>query len=327
MNPRVNYALVGVFVIALGAALTAGLLWLWAGGPQEDQEYYVVEVRGSVAGLNLGAPVLFQGVDVGRVEDIRIAENNPELIRVLLEVRDSTPIKEDTVAELKVRGLTGLVDVNLVGTSREAPKLEAAKGEKYPVIPSRPSLLPKLEESLPRIVDNVEAIAEQLKSLVGENKDAVQRTMANVEAASRIVAEKAESAGKVLDSLAAVMEEARRGIEDANAALANVRDASEDLPSLVSSARAAVKDLRGAIGAARDTLNAYEDVGERLEGVVQSVGGDLERFAGESLPQLYSLFVDVRETVQSVNELAEQLARNPKSLLFGKGAPASGPGE
>jgi phospholipid/cholesterol/gamma-HCH transport system substrate-binding protein len=327
VSPRVSYALVGVFVLVLGAALTGGLLWLWSGGPGDDQKSYLVEVKGSVAGLAEDGPVLFQGVEVGQVDRIRLDPNDPGTVRVLLSVRADTPVKEDTYAELRVRGLTGMVDVNLLGSSRESPRLEREPGRTYAVIPSRPSLLPKLEESIPRIVDNVEAIAKKLDQVLGENQETVRRTMANVEALSDSLLETADTAGQALHSFATTMKRFEGTAEDVTAALKDIRGGASELPGLMRDARRAVRDLRGALDEAQAALATYRAIGERVERAVQVIGGDLERFAGEGLPQLHALLVEVRQSVSAVGRLARQLARNPDSLLFGAAEPPKGPGE
>ena len=73
MENKVNYALVGGFVLLLGAALIAGVLWLASGGGfQKKYDLYLALVGESVAGLNLNAPVKYRGVDVGKVREIQL---------------------------------------------------------------------------------------------------------------------------------------------------------------------------------------------------------------------------------------------------------------
>ena len=53
MDDKVNYALVGAFVLLLGAALVTGVLWLAAGlGGKQAMDAYQAVIQESVAGLN-----------------------------------------------------------------------------------------------------------------------------------------------------------------------------------------------------------------------------------------------------------------------------------
>ncbi|MDP2707564.1 MAG: MlaD family protein, partial [Burkholderiales bacterium] len=104
-----NYALVGAFVLVLGAVLIAGVLWLASGGAYHKKyDLYLAIMDESVAGLNLNAPVKYNGVDVGKVRQIQLDTVNPERVNLLFAIERGTPIKEDTVAVLKIQGLTGI---------------------------------------------------------------------------------------------------------------------------------------------------------------------------------------------------------------------------
>ena len=128
METKVNYMLVGGFVLVLGAALIAGLLWLASGGGfQKKYDLYLALVEESVAGLNLNAPVKYRGVDVGKVRDIRLDPHKPEQVRLLFAIERGTPIKQDTQAMLKTQGLTGIAYVELDGGSLASPPLRVLR--------------------------------------------------------------------------------------------------------------------------------------------------------------------------------------------------------
>ena len=100
--------------------LIAGVLWLASGGAlQKKYDLYLAIEDESVAGLNLNAPVKFNGVDVGKVRDIQLDPANPERVRLMFAIERGTPIKEDTVAVLKTQGLTGIAYVELSGGARD----------------------------------------------------------------------------------------------------------------------------------------------------------------------------------------------------------------
>ena len=71
MEAKFNFAVVGIFVLTLGAALIGGVLWLTSGKYYgKSYKTYVTYMTESVAGLNLNAPVKYRGVDVGIVRKI-----------------------------------------------------------------------------------------------------------------------------------------------------------------------------------------------------------------------------------------------------------------
>ena len=54
MEPKVNYLLVGLFVVVLGAASLAVVLWLSKGDYRGVYDRYYTYMRESVSGLSVG---------------------------------------------------------------------------------------------------------------------------------------------------------------------------------------------------------------------------------------------------------------------------------
>jgi phospholipid/cholesterol/gamma-HCH transport system substrate-binding protein len=111
MEIRASYLIVGAVVLALLAGLAGFSLWLVDAGVDRDLARYEIDFAGSVSGLPEGGQVLYRGIPVGRVADIRINPDNVEAVLVTIEVDRETPIKEDTVATLEFQGLTGIAYV------------------------------------------------------------------------------------------------------------------------------------------------------------------------------------------------------------------------
>ena len=167
MEAKVNFVVVGVFVVVLSTALIAGVLWLSSGKYyRRNFDIYQTYMSDSVSGLNLDAPVRYRGVDVGRVRKIALAPGNVEQVEVTLELDRGTPVKEDTVATLQTQGLTGIAFVELTGGRRDSPPLKARASEAYPVIQSRPSLMTRLETAAPILLDRLNRVSENLNALL-----------------------------------------------------------------------------------------------------------------------------------------------------------------
>jgi phospholipid/cholesterol/gamma-HCH transport system substrate-binding protein len=170
MEEKVNFTVVGVFVLVLGAALIGGVLWLSSGKSyRTSYDIYQTFMKESVAGLNLNATVRYRGVEVGRVKNIALAPGNVERVQLTLAIESGTPIKVDTVAILSTQGLTGIAFVDLRGGSRDSPALVAEHDAPYPVIHSGPSLMVRLDASLidaSLMLKNAARLSEDLPLLI-----------------------------------------------------------------------------------------------------------------------------------------------------------------
>jgi phospholipid/cholesterol/gamma-HCH transport system substrate-binding protein len=304
----VNYALVGAFVLVLGAALIAGALWLASGGAfQKKYDLYLAIEEESVAGLNLNAPVKFNGVDVGKVRDIRIDPDNPERVILLFAIERGTPIKDDTVAILKTQGLTGIAYVELTGGTRDAAPLGAKPGSDYPVIQTKPSLSARLENVLTSVLAKLDSTSKNINAILSEeNQASFKNALADIATVAHTIAARKET-------LDAGMVNAARTFENSAGASARMGPAI------------------GRVGRAADAIEKMgNEVASTSAGAgktVSAVGNDVKRFTSETLPELERLLGELSVLSTSLRRLTEQTERNPSGLLFGRQPVPEGPGE
>ena len=297
MEEKLNFTLVGVFVLVLSAGLIGGVLWLSSGKSyRTSYDIYQTYTRDSVAGLNLNAPVRYRGVEVGRVRKIALAPNNVEQVQLTLSIKHGTPIKVDTLAVLQTQGLTGLAFVELTGGSRDAPQLQVQNDDEYPVIKSGPSLMTRLDSAVTSLLTNLNRSSENFNALMDEdNRRAVKHSLANIEILSRTLA--AHSA--MIDS-----------------SLNNMARLSDELPHL------AQRIQRSA--------DAFDHMTNELAHAATSASGTLEgaqQFSNTTLPEVHQLVVELRDLTGSLRRFSGELERNPSELLYGKPAAKRGPGE
>jgi len=191
MEDKLNPTLVGAFVLLLGAALVAAVLWLSAGlGGGKPTTAYQVIVNESVAGLNLDAPVKFLGVDVGKVQQIRIDPDNPRQVRLGLLIERGTPVRQDSEAVLKSQGLTGIAYVELSGGSAGAALLQPGPDGEPPLIRSKPSLSARLENVMTTVLASLDRTSANVNNLLdADNQAAVKRALADASALLHTLAE------------------------------------------------------------------------------------------------------------------------------------------
>jgi len=161
-----RYFLEGLFIIGLSLAAALFVVWV-ANAGRRDDVIYRIHFAESVSGLALGDPVKYRGVDVGMVKAMVIDPDDPRQVQVDVRLRKAAPVKTDTKASLKLKGITGVVYIELNGGSPNAQTLVAATPEgTIPEIPSEKSGLALVIDQLPRVVEKFSAIEDQTKKVV-----------------------------------------------------------------------------------------------------------------------------------------------------------------
>ena len=308
METKVNYTMIGGFVLVLGAGLIIGILWLAAGGGfQKKYDLYLALVNESVAGLNLNAPVKYQGVDVGKVRDIRLNPSNPQQVRLIFAIERGTPIKEDTEAVLKTQGLTGIAYVELDGSSLASPPLRAAQGEEYPVIRTKPSLSARLENILTTVLAKLDSTSDSVNKIFSdENLAAVKSTLADL--------------AVVAHTLAARKDTIDAGIANAARTFDNSARLTQQLGPVIERVGQGADSVRKM---GDETARASASAGKTID----SVGADVKRFTADTAPDLQRMIGDVSILSVSLRRLIEDTERNPRGFIFGRKPVPDGPGE
>lgn len=308
MENKVNYAVVGAFVLVLGAVLIAGVLWLASGGAfQKKYDLYLAIEDESVAGLNLNAPVKYNGVDVGKVRQIQLDPANPERVNLIFAIERGTPIKEDTVAVLKTQGLTGIAYVELSGGTQGAPPLRATAGSPYPVIRTKPSLAARLENVLTSVLAKLDSTSTSVNAILSdENRAAFTSALNDIAAVARTIAARKEELDTGITHAARTFENSSRASAQAGPVIDRIGRAA-----------AAIEKMGNEVS--RTSVSAGK--------TVDSAGADLKRLGEETLPELERLLGELSVLSTSLRRLSEQTERNPAGLLFGRKPVPDGPGE
>ncbi len=307
METRINYLAVGVFVLTLGAAFIAVGLWLGADIASRDQQRYSVYFDESVAGLSRNAAVTYRGVDIGRVAELRLASHNPRLVHVILEVDTGTPIRADTIAKLRMQGLTGIAQIELSGGHMHAPAPAQPAGEPYPVLTSGPSMLSRLEHVLTASMETLDGLAGQLGELLApDHIETLGMTLSNIEQISRLLVDNRE--------------QLEHSLAHTERLLAGGAAASEQLgPTLVRA--------QESLAAVDRLADALADASGEFGLLVREGRVGMAEFSHGSLPQINRAVTEVHVLTDNLSRLADELAEQPEMLIFGRPRRRPGPGE
>jgi ABC-type transport system involved in resistance to organic solvents, periplasmic component len=195
MSSRSSKFLIGLFVIT--GTLIAAIIIIWVGAADLFMKgsTYVTYFDESVQGLQADSAVKYRGVEIGKVESIKVAPDY-RLIEVVMKIKLAGDLQRQTAAQLKSTGITGIVFIELdqikLGELSSSPPF-TFKAD-YPVIPSRRSELSRFLSDTSTIMQNIKAvdfkgISDQLKNttkametfLAGRHTNNV---MANLESTS-----------------------------------------------------------------------------------------------------------------------------------------------
>ncbi len=274
---------------------------------QKKYDSYMAISEESVAGLNLNAPVKYNGVAVGKVRTITLDPTNPERVQLVFAIERDTPIKQDTVAVLKTQGLTGIAYVELSGGGKDIPLLIAIAPNPYPLIATKPSLSARLENVLTTVLAKLDGMSTNVNAILSdENRVAFTSALADIASVSRTIAARRETIDAGITSAARTFDNGAR----ITAQMAPVIDR-------IGSAANAVETLSQE--ASKVTANAGK--------TITAAGTDLQRLTAETVPEFERLLGELSALTTSLKRLSEQTERNPASLLFGRSPVPNGPGE
>ena len=110
-NSKINYLLVGSFVLAMlvGLIVSMGML---AGRTGATDAYYAIYQN--VTGVKFGTQVLYEGYPIGQVEEV-IPQPDGALMRfkVVFEVQQGWRIPADSIARIEAPGLLAAITLSI----------------------------------------------------------------------------------------------------------------------------------------------------------------------------------------------------------------------
>jgi phospholipid/cholesterol/gamma-HCH transport system substrate-binding protein len=297
---------------ALGLFVTVGvilgvtaIIWVGASKYFEKGDRFVTYFNESVQGLQQDSAVKYRGVDVGRVEAIRVAPDN-RLIEVIMKIRLRDEVEKNNVASLRTAGITGIVFVELDRRNPEepdlSPKIDFAS--EYPIIPSRPSQLRQIFSGIDEIVEKIKQVdLEGLSKSITHSAKAAEDLLAGPRT-QKVLAN--------LESISVNLDQTMARVEKITA--------EGNLEGIVGETRAALVEARSLIAVTRDELKALRlaETAEKTNRIVDT----LSRTSRTTARDLQVMSDNMKRSSETLERLVERLESNPSDLLFSKPPPA-----
>ncbi|HON60138.1 MAG TPA: MlaD family protein [Smithella sp.] len=310
MSDKSSKFLIGLFVIVGALMCALMIIWIGASDILMKGSLYAVYFDESVQGLQVDSAIKYRGVEIGKVQSIKVAPDY-RLIEVVMKIDLKGDLAKHTVATLKTAGITGIVFIELdqiqEGDLGNSPKITFVPP--YPVIPSRRS-------NISRLMADSAAIIQSIKEMdIGGISEQLKNTTKAVEDFLR---------GKKVNAI----------IDNLEATSANLNQAIAKISKIVNAGKVdqAVQETMDALSNARDLVRQAKDEITALNLKEKSARADMlldniEKKTKTITEELQDTSENLRITSENLQKLSDSLERNPSELIFSKPAPPRKPME
>ncbi len=332
MAKQANRMMIGGFVVIAVVILAASLVVFGSGKFFKKTEDFVMYFDGSIKGLNVGAPVLFQGVQIGSVKSIVLQADIDQLTLEKPVVIETEPAKfqlekgqkhgkaGENLPELIDKGLRAVLAMQSFITGQLMIELD--------FFPGTPVNLKNINKDIeiPTIPSTTERLAQTLQKLDLEGMEKnLGNTLAGIDSFVNNPDLKAS-----IGELKGVLADTRRLVQNMNARVGALADGFD---ATVQDTRKLVRNLDGRVKPLADNVNRTvedfdklaRDADERLGSLTNSLDKTLAGARGvlsQDAPLIVELEITLKEisaAARSIRQLANTLDQQPEALIQGLG--------
>ena len=328
MSKQANTTMIGAFVLAGLALMTAAILVFSGSQFFTPKEYFSMQFRGSVSGLDPGAPVTIRGVKVGQVTDVYVGYlkdshdisvgatieiDREEVVGVPTHETDTSLDYRQRIDRLVSNGLraslamqslvTGKLYIELARVPDPPPASVDWQHEPNAMFPTVPS---STEQFITKIKDLpiAKLVQEAITTLSDIDKvvssQDVKDTLSNLSAATAKI-------NTSLDRLDPLLANTDGAVTDARALITNV---DQQVQPLSSKYQAVADDLRGTLKSLDGTLAKADKALTNAENFLST--------RSPAYVQLMQMMKEITSASKSLRNFAQYIERHPEALLKGK---------
>lgn len=343
MSRKANPTIIGIFVVTAVALLSAAIIILGGGKFFRNTREWVLHFDGSVKGLSSGSAVVFQGVRIGEVRDIRINIDRegrittPVIIQLdssLIDFENKDINAREEFAQTKKiinRGLRAQLQTQSFITGQLLiqlsfhPDREAvyrAPDKSLPEIPTIPSTIEELSQILNKlplddIVNNIHSLTENLDQLmksaeIKEGLALLNDTLKRAESLMLMIEDEMVALSK---DARTVLKSTDKLITDNNGRISSLLD---DLEKTSRSTRESVETLSAELKAITGKTDAQLTKFLETATITTEQAGNMIAGQSDFRGRLNETLEELNSTLRAVRLLAEHIEQHPESIIRGK---------
>ncbi len=312
METRAHHTLIGAFIlifIMIGIAFS-----LWIGKYQFDRRFafYDIVFPEAVTGLNVSSDVRYQGIPIGEVARISIDPNEPDKVRVTIRIeqRDDIQILNTTTGSLEILGITGGAFVQLANPVRDGEQLPIVFDPlaEHPVIAYQPSSLQSLFTDLPRLIKTADGLLNDARALLDpQNRERIGLILGDIQQLTATIADNKDQVERILANTADLTGEATQLAKEATML-------AQDIEALLDERGDILEQIGGA-------AESFDVLARDVSRILRENEEEINAFASQGLAQAALFVSDARRLVVRLERFTRRLEADPSGFLFGGSTP------
>lgn len=315
-----NEVTVGVVVLLSIVLLVVSAFWL-SGKPWGEEQVEYLAIFHEVGELRPGNPVKYRGVQVGRIEDIRLASGGTGVLVEMLVSPDITPPPQPAIL-IAPASLFGDWQAELISMSQQAD-LEFARTNDPNILPG--AALPDITELTAvgaRIAEDLETLSERVDlAFTEETALRIRQTIENIEDISQQLTGFVEQQTRTYATMGDNMLAATQNVAEVTATVERVAGGVEqEIPLIVANARQAsqnLEDLSIRIQSATEGLPTFMARADTTMQILTDVARNVDGAISQLEPQLAEvgpLLAEARMAMATLQRASERLENGEGTL-------------
>ncbi|HPY96403.1 MAG TPA: MlaD family protein [Candidatus Cloacimonadota bacterium] len=300
------FLLAGLFCLLVLVILIAGSKMM-----EKRDKYYIRYDNTSVSGLQVGGHVMYNGIKIGRIENIQIDKKDVTSVIVDLTVIQGTPIKENTEATLIAVGITGLKQIELTGGTNDAKNIPVGS-----FIKPGKSLFDNISDKAEVIANKVDAVLTNIIEITNkENQTNLEQTLANLKTISQDIKTPINNS---LNNVETLTYELSRTLLKANQILEDINTITQSgkVNKIVDNLEVATNKLSDID--TKKLENEILETGKKLNETVNKANilmNRIDALVQKNSPDINATIENLRETIENLNEFSRQISDDPSMLI------------
>jgi phospholipid/cholesterol/gamma-HCH transport system substrate-binding protein len=295
METRANYVVIGLFTLAVVVGVFGFVYWFQNIGGTGERAFFRVVFDGSVSGLRTGGSVLFNGIRVGEVTDLKLNPQMPQQVIATIAVDKAVAVRPDTQIGMEFQGLTGIASLSLKGGN---PTSSALVGSK-----DNPPLLVAPPGATQDVTQSARDVLRRLDDFIAENQKSFHEAVENI---NKFTATLANNSGHIDSTLASIDQFA-----------SSMARNSERIDKITQGLQNLAGGEDGKSGEINEAARSIKTLADHLDQRTADLAAGINRLTATGTRQLDTLSSNAQRTLSTINRAVDNLDKNPSRLIWG----------